>query len=70
MSQSKGKLSLCTPRRYTRIEGVQIQLCSFLASAIDGGEWSASLSCFTPGEKGSSAAGWAGPRASLDARDY
>jgi hypothetical protein len=43
----------------------------FLASALDGGEWSASRpGRFTPGERASSThwiKGWVGPRAGLDA---
>ena len=37
MSQYTQKLSLCTPQ-----SGVEAQLHSFLTSALDGGEWSAS----------------------------
>jgi hypothetical protein len=36
----KAKLSLSTPRR--RIVGVEVQLHSFLTSALDGGKWSTS----------------------------
>jgi hypothetical protein len=46
----------------------------FLTSAIDGGEWSASLPrCFTPGERVQGAqciAGWADSRAGTDAIEY
>jgi hypothetical protein len=50
--------------------GVDIQTHIFLASALVGGEWSAScLGCFTSGERAPSThwiGGWVDPRASLD----
>jgi hypothetical protein len=51
--------------------GVDVQLYTFLASALDGGEWSASLpSPLNPGGKALSAhriGVWVGPRTSVDA---
>jgi hypothetical protein len=58
-----------TPRR--RTAGVKVQFHAFLTSALDGGEWSASLpGRFTPRERASGShwiGAWLGPRASLDA---
>jgi hypothetical protein len=53
--------------------GVDVQIQIFLASAIVGGEWSASCSSrFNPGEKFPSTnwiGGWLGPKAGLDDMD-
>jgi hypothetical protein len=50
---------------------MEVYLHAFLASALDGGEWSASrASDFTPGRRASSThwiGGWVGPIAVLDA---
>jgi len=49
--------------------GVEVQLHSFLTSALDGGEWSTSRpSRFIPGKEPPfpSIEGWVGPRVSLD----
>jgi hypothetical protein len=65
-------LSLVLITQYaTKTYGVvEVQLHSFLTSALDGGEWSTSRSGhFTPGKKGPCArlmGGWVGPRTSLD----
>jgi hypothetical protein len=51
--------------------GVEVQFQEYLASALDGGEWSASRpGRFTLGERASSIrwiGGWVGPRDALDA---
>jgi hypothetical protein len=51
--------------------GVEVQLHSFLTSALDGGEWSPSrLGRFTPRERAPGThwtGGWVGPRVVLDA---
>jgi hypothetical protein len=51
--------------------GSEGKLHTFLTSALDGGEWSAShTGCFTPRERASGAhliGGWVGPRAGPDA---
>jgi hypothetical protein len=51
--------------------GVEVQIHSYLTSALDGGEWLASRpGHFTPREKGPGIrwmGGWVGPRAGLDA---
>jgi hypothetical protein len=51
--------------------GVEVKLHAFLTSALDGGEWSASLpDRFTPRERTPGTnwiGGWVGPRAILDA---
>jgi hypothetical protein len=50
--------------------GVEVEFHSFLISAVDGGEWSASYpDRFTPRERAPSThwiGGWVGPRAGLD----
>jgi hypothetical protein len=50
--------------------GVDVLTHVFLTSAVDGGEWSASLpGRFTPGERAAGThwiAGWVGSRAGLD----
>jgi hypothetical protein len=50
--------------------GVDVQIHIFLASALVGGEWSASRPCrFTPGERAPGTqwiGGWVGPRAGLN----
>jgi len=52
--------------------GVEVQLHTFLTSALDGDEWSTSRTgCFTPRERARDSTahwigGWVGPRASLD----
>jgi hypothetical protein len=55
--------------RWRHIGGVEVQLHTFLTSALDGGEWPASHpSCFTPRERAPGThwiEGWVGPRASL-----
>jgi hypothetical protein len=51
--------------------GVEVQLHTFLTSALDGGEWSTSrLGCFDPRERAPGThwiGSWVGPRAGLDA---
>jgi hypothetical protein len=58
-------------RSYSRIGGVEVYLHTFLTSALDGGEWSASRpGLFTPRERASGThwtGGWVGLRASLNA---
>jgi hypothetical protein len=67
------KLSVClTKNHFTNTYGgAEVYLHALLASAVDGGEWSASnLGCFTPGEETPGThwiEGWLIPRNSLDA---
>jgi hypothetical protein len=65
----KVKQSRYTPWR--RLGGEEVYSYSFSTSALDGGEWSASLPgrAFTPGERTPGThctGGWVGPRAGLD----
>jgi hypothetical protein len=68
-SKVKVKQSLYTSWR--RLEGRRYSSYSFLTSALDGGDWSASRPgrAFTPGERTLGThctGGWVGPRACLD----
>jgi hypothetical protein len=73
-SKVQVKLSLClTNNKYYAMKAhgaVDVEIHIFLTSALDGGEWSASLpGHFTPGERDPYThwiGGWVGPRASLD----
>jgi hypothetical protein len=69
---NKVKQSHYTPCR--RLGGEEYSSYSFTASALDGGEWSASRLglAFTPGERTPGThctGGWVGPRAGLDTED-
>jgi hypothetical protein len=66
------KLSLCLTKHHAMKTywGVEVWLYTFLTSALDGGEWSASQpGRFTPNERAPGThciGGWVGPRAVLD----
>jgi hypothetical protein len=68
------KLSPCLPKYHSAMKmywGVEVWLHIFLTSALDGGDWSASLSGrFTSRERATGShwiGGWVGPRAGSDA---
>jgi hypothetical protein len=73
MLKVKVKLSLCLTKHHAMKTywGVEVYLHEFLAPALDGGEWSASLpGLLTPRERAPGShwiGGWVGPRAVLDA---
>jgi hypothetical protein len=73
MVKVKVKLPLCLTKHHAMkvYWGMEVQLHTFLTSALDGGVWSALRpGRFTPGEKAPGThwiGGWVGPRAVLGA---